>query len=305
MSELLDAVMSVANDAPAVESAPAAEAEVAADSFAVEPTETVETEASATFDPDTYEHELVVDGQKLKVTAAEAFKAYQKAMAADKRFNELAEARKQFEAERALFKSKLQSSPEELLKESGIDVDEWAERVVQRKLQEQFLDPEELAQLRKEEEFQELKQEKERLKQAAFEREKAAHAERLGNEIQAAFDAAEIPINPVNAFIAVQVMNKAYEAGHPLTAAQAVAQLDGITKQMFQTSISRMSEDKIEELLGQEKVQALQKRLASKVKNAYKRSTGTVGKANQATSLAASRKEYSGFSDFLRDLRGF
>lgn len=165
----------------------------AKDASASESDEDLEDEADAIDDmPDDTKEEkkakaeakkkwkLKVAGKDVEADEEELIKRAQMGYSADQKWQEAAQMRKQMES----FIGLLQSDPSEALAQLGMNVDELAERHIQRRIEEMQKSPEQLEREKLEKELQKLKKEMEDKENRAREEEISRMQEKFAVEIE-------------------------------------------------------------------------------------------------------------------------
>jgi hypothetical protein len=158
--------------------------------------------ATQTSVPDSYE--VVIDGQKQAVSRDELLRGYQRAAAANRRFEEAQKARREAEEMR----SALAKDPWAALKQAGLDPDQIAQQRILEAIQREQMTPEQraLAEERGKREAleQQIKQREVAEQKAKVDSETQAHIQRFNQLIPQAMEQAGLPRDPEAARLVVQ-----------------------------------------------------------------------------------------------------
>jgi len=223
--------------------------------------------------PGTKKYKLVIDGQEEEVSETELISMAQKSKAADKKFSESAQIRK----EAAQLVKMLQEDPESVLSDPAIlgsneKVLEFAEKLIARKIEDAQKSPEiqraekaerELEQFRKQQkEEQDKRQSEER---ESFLKQQEAQ---LTEQITEAITASGMPKSPFILKRMSDVMISAIENDKEITPKQAMnivkREMSKDLKEYFDLS----PDEVLEELLGDNNIKRLRKRQLAKVRAA-------------------------------------
>lgn len=250
---------------------------------------------------------LKVAGKDVEVDETELLKRAQMGYSADEKWQEAAKMRKQLEN----FVGLLQQDPEAALEKMGFNVDELAEKRIQRRIEEMKKSPEQLEKERIEKELQDLKSEREREKEEARQREikqlQDKYAVELENEINGALDSNELglPKSPYIVKRMADVMIYAIQNKVPnFTAKQALEIVQKEVLDELNQMYAVAPDEVFEKLVGKDR---LNKYRRSKIKKAPKtatpsdiRPTGT--KELQQTREDNKPKQKIKLNDFLKNL---
>lgn len=161
----------------------------------------------------------VKDGDdELEVDEDEVVRGYQRARAANRKFEEASQVKKQVES----FVQALKANPWQALQQLGIDPDEAAYSRVKTKIEREMMSPEEIRAQKEREEYEldreELKKYKEQEAKVKFEQEKARAFDSYAKKFTQALEAADIPRSPFTVKRMAEYERQARQAGYELTA---------------------------------------------------------------------------------------
>lgn len=219
---------------------------------------------------------LKVDGQEIEEEidlGDEDFlkREFQKAKAFDKRSKEYATQKSQIDQ----LLQMLQSDPETVLERMGLNVDEFAEKRLTKKLENMKKTPEQLEREKMQSELEELRNEKKRIQEekdkAEMERLRNEQSTQITNEIIDALDGAKSVLpkkNPLVLQRIAQTMVLAMKNGYPnVTAKDVIPLVEKQWKQEMNSFFAESPEDLIEMLVGKEKLNAWRKSQYAKHRN--------------------------------------
>lgn len=223
--------------------------------------------------------------------------------AAQKRMQEAAEDRKNIEQ---IFKI-MQSDPALVMKQLGLDPEEFAVKYLQGKIEEQQKSPEqrEIERLQKElEDIRKLKEyEEQRMKQEQLQRFEAQYAQNLEQGMIKALETANLPKKPYIVKKFADHMLAALEHGIELSPEELIPVLQKELKEDIRDMFSATPDEIIQELIGKDRFNSMRKKQIAAVKK-------TVESANQIKQTGDSVKakgddskgkaEKLSMSDFLR-----
>ena len=212
-------------------------------------------------------YKLMVDGAEEEVDEDTLIKHAQKYKAADKKFNESAQLRKQSEQ----LLTMLKENPFAVLTQLGLDPTEIAKEHLTRELQNMRMSPEEreLAELRAERDAR-LKASREEEERLANEKELAARNELASNmekQIISALDSVNLPKDESSVRMMVEIMKHAVAGDVEISWQEAAEMVKENHKKNYAHFFSQLNEDELAALLGDDVVKKLVKR---STKNLYK-----------------------------------
>jgi hypothetical protein len=221
--------------------------------------------------PGTKLYKIVVDGVEEEVTESQLVSMAQKSKAADKRFNESAQIKK----EAAQLVKMLREDPEAVLADPAIlgssdKVLELAQKILARKIEDEQKSPEVLRAEKAERELEQFrksqKEEQERKQKEDYERMMSEQESKLEEEIQDAISSSGMPKSPLLLKRMADVMISAAENDKDISPKQAMnivkRELTKDLKEYFDLS----PDEVLEELLGDNNIKRLRKRQIAKVK---------------------------------------
>lgn len=212
-------------------------------------------------------YKVQIDGKEMEVDETELIKGYQRARASAMKFEEAARMRQQ--ANRLL--ETLQKDPLSILtnEKLGINFDDIAERHLLRKLEDQMLSPEERAardrdaKLKEYEAREQERQEQEYQRQ--FEQAKNTARQDYERRFIEVLDKVNIPKTADTVSRMARYMQEALRRGME----PDIYDVADLVKEDLQAEqraiISAASDDKLEQILGQENVEKIRKSLLAKV----------------------------------------
>ncbi len=269
----------------------------------------VQLEAEPAGDPETADspaatYKAIVDGQEVEVSIDDLLSGYQKSSAADKRFQEAAELRKQADAERQTLLERLKTDPAAIMSEYDIDPDEFAEARLAAKIEEELMDPNEREKRRLEAELEQYKAEEERKREEAeqqqYQVQVQQHAKDWGDKLDAAFNELGAPKNPYRVKLAVDAILSAMDRGVDLSPKQAVEAAYNAAKEDLSSAAVAFKGQALLDYLGKDVVKEVQKALAGQVKNTLKKAPETQRQAAQVEDKGPKKS----FEQLMRELRG-
>lgn len=218
-------------------------------------------------------YKLVIDGVEEEVNETELVKMAQKSKAADKKFSESAQIRK----EAAQLVKMLREDPEAVLADPAIlgssdKVLELAQKILARKIEDEQKSPEVLRAEKAERELEQYRKEKkdseERRQQEEYERMISEQEVQLEEQISEAISASGLPKSPILLKRMADVMISAAENDKDISPKQAMnivkREMTKDLKEYFDLS----PDEVLEELLGDNNIKRLRKRQLAKAKAA-------------------------------------
>lgn len=250
---------------------------------------------------------LKVAGKDVEVDEAELLKRAQMGYSADEKWQEAAKMRKQLEN----FVGLLQQDPATALEKMGFNVDEFAEKRIQQRIEEMKKSPEQLEKERIEKELNDLKSEREREKEEARQREikqlQDKYAVELENEINSALSSNELglPKSPYIVKRMADVMIYAIKNKVPdFTAKQALEIVQKEVLDELNQMYAVAPDEVFEKLVGKDR---LNKYRRAKIKKTAKPATASDIRPTGTKELQQSRednkpKQKIKLNDFLKNL---
>lgn len=221
--------------------------------------------------PGTQKFVVTIDGVDEELTQDELIKYAQKSKAADKRFQESAQIKK----EAAELIRMLRDSPERVLADPAIlgsdeKVIELAQKILAKKIEEESKPQAVREKERLEKELQELreanKRNEEERKRQEYETMVKQHESQLEEQIQDAMESSGLPKSPYVLKRLADVMISSLEYDKEISPKQAM----NIVKREMQKDLKEYfdasPEDMLEELLGSDNIKRLRKRQVAKIK---------------------------------------
>lgn len=205
--------------------------------------------------------EYTVDGKTEKVTRAEALKRLSKAGYADSAIKQAKDALKATQAEKAKWaaeQKQLEEDEEAYLRAKGRDPEAMAQRILERKLKEQGLTPEqrqaeqlqaENAKLKKDKEEWEAKTKAEQVEQHA-----TKMLELMESELRTKAEAAGIKAGAKSFNVIYELVKETFELGLPWDADRIIEvakeTLDGATSELRKTALASLEGQALEDAVG-------------------------------------------------------
>lgn len=261
-------------------------------------------------------YKVKIDGQEVDLTEDELRKYASLGKSAYKRMEEAATVRKENEALKKdinSFFELIKNDPLRILKDEalGLDLKKIAEMVMNEEIEKARKTPEQL----QIEELQKQLQGKEKREKEVEEGRKKLEWEKLQNEaaasierdIMEALKTKELPESPYVMSRMVNMLYLAAQNGINLTAKDVLPVVKKQIMDDFRGLTGILPEDKLEEMLGEDKISNLRKRYLKKVKqvagvNAIKSSGGDV---KSAAGKDAKAKEKVSAKDFFKKLGSY
>jgi len=250
---------------------------------------------------------LKIDGKELEeeldFNNDEQLKKYlQKAKAFDKRSQEFASYQKQVDD----FIKKLQTSPEEIMEKMGFNLDEFAEKRLQRKIEEMSKSPEEIEKEKMRQELEALRKQKEEMEQqrktAEMEALKNQAAAEIEKDIEDALGTAKSILPAKNPEILSRIartMLFAMQNGYPQVSAKEVIPIvEKQYKEELQNLFSAHTEDVLEDIIGKTNLDRLRKRRLAAMRSTK---TQTAKQVVQDTGITKEAEESKGNGKRLKD----
>lgn len=250
---------------------------------------------------------LTVNGQERVLSLEEAKNLLQKELAADEKFQRASALQKEADSKLEEYANRIKSSPEAVLEELGISPEEWAEKYLTSKYEESLLDPAERERRQKLKEYEQLKaQEEERRKQeeqTQYQEQVKAHAQKWDEELDKAFDELRAPKTPGQIKLAIDLAILALDNNQPITAKQAVEMATKATSTDWQNYGKTLEGQALLDFLGDDITKKIQKALAGRVTNTYKKSAVASTKATKE--ISTQKNQVKSVEDVINRIRGF
>lgn len=255
------------------------------------------------------EVELKIDGKIVKVTKEKALLMAQKAAAADKRFQEAAEAKQQAEELLGAAKQREFLKLAEKAGMSKAEAKEALEQTLLKLYEEDAMSPEER-------ELRELRQLKAQQEAEAEARKRAEEQERLTKEEQKfleklesdlvdALEKSVLPPSPIMAKFAANYMSAAMANGIDLSPAEAVKLVEQDQITMAKQLVNGLPVSKLEEILGPKVVKAIRDAGVEAIKkNESKLKPSPAAAAPKPAPKPEGPKKAASFFDQLRRQNG-
>jgi hypothetical protein len=240
----------------------------------VEETEEVAEPAEETL------YSITVNGEQLEVTMEQMQELAQKGKASAHKFQEAARLRKEAAAEKEAIQKALQGSPEDLFrlkKQAGLMSDDeirnWIIQEALKIAEEPELSPEELKMQEMQAELDRLKnkekEEMEAKEQAELNAQVEQYKEEYAQKILSAIENNGLDSDPYAVrMVALAIQDSADENGVPMMDIDdAIEYYKDQERSTFNNFLSNLEIDRIEKLLGEEKISKLRQKDLAKIKN--------------------------------------
>lgn len=236
-------------------------------------------------------------------------KQLQLAKASQKRMQETASLKNEI----GEFFSQLKTNPAAVLADLGLNVDEFAEGHISKKIEEMEMSPEEKEQRKMREELEALRQEKEELakqkESAEKQRLQDEYARQIDNEITDALNSNETTL-PKSPYVVKRIaetmmlaMNKGY---NDVTASQVLPLVEKQIKDEMHQMFGKLPDELLEQVIGKDTSERLRKRRLNNLKK-KKAQTRTANQIAEPTGKITEQesdepKSKKSFRDFFDDL---
>lgn len=214
--------------------------------------------------PEPRRFKVKVDGQELELPEEEVLRGYQRAAAAQRRFDEVSRLKKEIEEREAAMKARYQDPRIAALKQrdpSLTDDDALAVIKAQELFERQQMSPEQRAladeRKRREELESKLKAEEEAKAQAAEQAELRVHTERLNKSIPEAAKKIGLPATPRAGKIMLEHMLSMAKAGIPPDPVDAAQYAHDTLRAESSALLRDMSDDQVVKFLGPDVVKRI------------------------------------------------
>lgn len=234
-------------------------------------------------------------------------KNLQKSKAFDKRAKEFATLQSQVDQ----LVEMLKTQPDVVLERLGLNVDEFAEKRINRKIEDLKKPPEQIEREKMQLELEELKAEKKRIQEekekAEMERLRNEHASQINEEILSALNDAKSILpkkNPLVLQRIAQTMVMAMKNGYPnVTAKEVIPIVEKQWKKEMNEFFAESPEDLIEMLVGKEPLTKYRKSLYSRNKSskqALSKPASPVDSGESSPSQAENQDNKKPFKSFFK-----
>jgi len=220
-------------------------------------------------------HRITVDGQEIEVTTEELIRNFGKGKAADKRFNEAAQMRKQ--AEGFINKLKSQEGFLEIAQDPrlGLDLEDIAEKFLMNKIRQSQMSPEEKSTYEKLQRLEALEREKEEVARLQAEKENAAlqakYTEDYQKDIISALDQSGLPATEHTVKRMAYYLSKALEEGYELKSKDVVDLVKADYINEIKSLYGKLDGQKLMEMLGEDVAKKIRATDLSRIKNPIKK----------------------------------
>lgn len=250
---------------------------------------------------------LKVDGQELEEefdldNEEELIKQFQLAKVAQKRMQEHSTLKKQVEE----LAKVLKTSPEKVMKELGMDPEEWAINLLNKKIEDEAKSPEQKEREKLQQELEELrskqKEEDESRKKQEFERLQREYEEKYQNDIMSALDTGGLPKTPYAVKKFAEMLSIALDNNLDISAKELVPIVKKELEEDIRQVLASSPDDAIEQLLGKERISSMRKKHVAAVKKQVASTSDIKATGSQPASKEkeASKADKIRISDFLR-----
>jgi len=249
---------------------------------------------------------LTVDGEDLELTYDQMVEFAQKGKSSVKRFQEAAAMRKEIEAERAAIQAAIQGKPEDLFNMkiqnglmTGEDLEKWIIEKAIAIAERPELTPEQQRMMDMERELEELRRAKEeqenQRRTAAFEAQKEQYREQFSRDIMSAIEDGGLEADPYTIQrVALTLQNHIDETGNlRVSVRDVVDHIKHEERNLFNDYLSNLELDRIEKLLGEDKLKKIRAKDLEKLKNPVAKPTSKVEDVlNKPKAKPASMSEF-------------
>jgi len=248
---------------------------------------------------------LKVDGQELEDeldldNEQEIVKRLQLAKVSQKRMQESATLKKQVEQ----IAKALQESPEEVMRQIGMDPEEWAVKLLQRKIEEEQKSPEqrELEKARKElEEIRkQQKDEEERRKDAEFQRLQQEYEEKYQNDVISALESSGIPTTPYAVKKFAEMLSVALDNNLDVSAQDLAPLVKKELEEDIKKYFASSPDEVIEAILGKERLNGMRKKQVAAMRKPVQTASNILPTGEKAEEKPKKGEKKISMSDFLR-----
>ncbi len=256
-------------------------------------------------------HEIVVDGERVRLTMSEMTELAQKGKSSAQKFKEAAKLRKEAATEKAAIQAALQGSPEALfdlkIKSGNMSPEQLKQWIIQEAIkiaEEPELTPEQIKMQAMEAQLEQYQKEQARVEQEAKDAEFQAEVERYKEEysgkLSEAIKAGGLDNDPTAVRrVAMAIQDSMDENGNPMMDIDdAIQYVKSEERNSYKDFLAGLDLDQLELILGQEKMSNLRKRDLSKLANPE--SAGSVPQKPSSPRKAPSRE--GSLKDFLESL---
>ncbi len=223
--------------------------------------------------PEEQKFKLKIDGEDVELTENEMKRYASMGKAAQKRMQEAAEIRKQHESlqrDVETFIDILKKEPERVLKDLGIDPDVFAEQQINKKLEQAAKSPEQIEKERilkeLEDAHKKLKEVEESKKKEEQQRYEAEYAKEIEKDLTSAFENSKIPKDPLFVRRVADLLFLGATQGVELKASDVLPLAQKQAFSEFKGLVGVLSDEMLEEVLGNERISNLRKRYIKNIK---------------------------------------
>lgn len=256
-------------------------------------------------------HEIIVDGEKIRLTMSEMTELAQKGKSSAQKFKEAAKLRKEAAVEKSAIQAALQGSPEALfdlkIKSGTMSPEQLKQWIIQEAIKiadEPELTPEQIKMQAMEAQLEQYEKEQARIQKenedALFQEEVERYKEEYSGKLSAAIKAGGLENDPTAVRrVAMALQDSIDETGSPMMEIEdAIQYVKSEERGSYKEFLSGLDLEQLEQILGQEKMASLRKKDLSKLANPE--SAGTVPQKPSPRVKPASRE--GSLKDFLESL---
>lgn len=244
-----------------------------------------------------------VDNEEMELDEAEVVKGYQRAQAANKRFEEASKLKKQSEA----FLEQLQKDPFKLLADPrlGVNAREAAEKFILEQLENEMLSPEEVAARKEKAELEQYRKDKENLKKQQQEEKanqvKQKYVEDYTKQFQGALEKVNIPKTPETIKRMAQYLQASIKGGYetPISDIAEMVREDYINEQ--KSIVSNLSGQDLISYFGEDVAKKIRQSDLGRLQNNL---VSNVPLAKQSQPKKTEQMDIHEFREFLRKKNG-
>jgi hypothetical protein len=256
-------------------------------------------------------HEIIVDGEKIRLTMSEMTELAQKGKSSAQKFKEAAKLRKEAAIEKSAIQAALQGSPEALfdlkIKSGTMSPEQLKQWIIQEAIkiaEEPELTPEQIKMQAMEAQLEQYEKEQARIQKESedtkFQEEVERYKEEYSGKLSAAIKAGGLENDPTAVRrVAMALQDSIDETGSPMMEIEdAIQYVKSEERGSYKEFLSGLDLDQLEQILGQEKMASLRKKDLSKLANPE--SAGTVPQKPTPRVKPAARE--GSLKDFLESL---
>ena len=256
-------------------------------------------------------HEIIVDGEKIRLTMSEMTELAQKGKSSAQKFKEAAKLRKEAAIEKSAIQAALQGSPEALfdlkIKSGTMSPEQLKQWIIQEAIkiaEEPELTPEQIKMQAMEAQLEQYEKEQARIQKESedfkFQEEVERYKEEYSGKLSAAIKAGGLENDPTAVRrVAMALQDSIDETGSPMMEIEdAIQYVKSEERGSYKEFLAGLDLDQLEQILGQEKMASLRKKDLSKLANPE--SAGTVPQKPTPRVKPAARE--GSLKDFLESL---